>query len=249
MEKSYYKDFFILEKEHWFFRSRRNILLYFIRKYAKLGSKIFDFGCGSGYLVGQLQRQGFNAYGMDFEKEAIDHGANSGIENLTLGIGNRIEHPDESFDLVTAFDVLEHIEKEESVIVELARILKQDGKIIITVPAYQWLWGIQDEISHHFRRYTSRSLTAVFKEFSELKIIRKTYFNIFLFPPIAIVRLLSKWFNGKNRKSDFDIKTGPLDIFLYHIFNFESYFLKFTNFPFGVSILFVLQKNDDNIKK
>src|SRR3989344_9125867 len=123
MERSYYKDYFVLEREHWFFRVREKILLYFIKKHAKPGSGVFDFGCGSGYLVGELQKMGYNAYGIDFEKEAVDYGINFGIKNLTLGSGNRIEYPEESFDLITAFDVLEHIENEKPIIKELIRIL------------------------------------------------------------------------------------------------------------------------------
>lgn len=242
MNKEFYKDYFILEKEHWLFKVRRKIFIYFIKKYTKPGSSIFDFGCGSGYLVGELQRQGYNAYGMDFEKEAIDYGVNSGTNNLVLGKGDKVEYPNESFNLITAFDVLEHIEHEKLVIGELFRILKPGGKMIITVPAYRWLWGVQDEVSHHFRRYTMGSLRKIFKNLSELKIVKRTYFNTFLFPPIAIVRLVSRWFELKNRKSDFEMDNRVLSALFYFIFNLEFYFLKFINFPFGVSILLILKK-------
>lgn len=247
MEKSYYKDFFVLEKTHWLFRIRRKILLYFIKKYSQKGSRIFDFGCGSGYLVGELQKLGYDAHGSDFEKDAIDYGLGQGIKNLKISTGEKIDYPDGFFQAVTAFDVLEHIEDEKWAVRELTRILKPGGKIIITVPAYQWLWGVQDEVSHHFRRYNADSLVRVFKDFPSLKIIHKTYFNSFLFPAIAGVRLISRWFNIKNRKSDFDIKTGFLDIIFYHIFNLEPFLLRYLRFPFGVSILFVLEKNDSNI--
>ncbi len=247
MEKSYYKNYFVLEKMHWLFRIRRKIFLYFVGKYTKPNAKIFDFGCGSGYLVGELQKMGYDTYGLDFEKYAIDYGLNQGINNLKLATGEKIDYPDETFNIVTAFDVLEHIENEKPIIKELVRILKPGGKMIISVPAYMWLWGVQDDISHHFRRYTAGSLVNVFKNLPELKVIRKTYFNTFLFPPIAVVRLFSKWFNIKNRNSDFDIKTGFLDVIFYHVFNLEHHFLKFIDFPFGVSILLVLEKNADNI--
>lgn len=236
-----------MEKTHWLFVIRRKILLYFIKSYSKVGSRIFDFGCGSGYLVGELQKIGYDAYGNDFEKEAIDYGLSLGIKNLSLGFGNKLEYPDENFDLVTVFDVLEHIENERPVMLEFIRVLKPGGKIIISVPAYQWMWGVQDNISHHFRRYTAGSLTNVFKNFPELKIIRKTYFNTFLFPSIAVVRLFSKWFNIKSRKSDFELSNTVLDAIFYFIFNMEYNFLKFINFHFGVSILLVLEKNDGNI--
>src|SRR3989344_84436 len=244
MEKSYYKNYFVLEKTHWLFKIRRKIFFYFIQKYSKPGSKIFDFGCGSGYLVGELQKMGHDAHGMDFEKEAIDYGTNSGIKNLTLGKGDKLEYANKNFDLLTAFDVLEHIENEKPVIEELVRILKPGGKMIISVPAYQWLWGVQDEVSHHFRRYTAGSLLKVLSADKNLKILRKTYFNTFLFLPIVIVRMLSKWFNLGSRESDFDISSWFLNGLFYFIFNLEAYFLKLFSFPFGVSILFILKKND-----
>ena len=192
---------------------------------------------------------GYDAYGTDFEKEAIDYGVNSGIKNLMLGSGDRIAYSDGTFDLVTAFDVLEHLENERPTVTELVRVLKPGGKIIFTVPAYEWLWGVQDDVSRHFRRYTEKSLIKVFKNFPELTIIRKTYFNTFLFPPIAVVRLISRWFNIKGRQSDFEINNPFLDAIFYSIFNLEFYFLKLINFPFGVSIILILEKNDSHIEK
>lgn len=242
MEKSYYKDYFVLEKQHWVFRVRRRIFRYFIEKHTRLGARIFDFGCGSGCLVGELQKRGYDAHGLDFEKKAVDYGIDSGVKNLTVGSGDKIDYPDVSFDLVTSLDVLEHLEDERPVVAELARVLKPGGKMIITTSAYQWLWSVHDEISHHFRRYTVRSLSNIFEDFSELKMVRKTYYNTLLFPAIAAVRVSSRWLNIKNRKSDFDMNNRFLDKLFYSIFNIESYLLKFMNFPFGVSILVILKK-------
>lgn len=244
MKKEFYKDYFRLEKEHWLFKVRRKIFLYFIEKYAKPGSKIFDFGCGSGYLVGGLQKMGYDVCGIDFEEEAINYGFSSGVKNLKIGTGNAIDYADASFDMVTAFDVLEHIKDEKPSLGELFRVLKPGGKMIISVPAYQWLWGVQDEVSHHFRRYTINSLTFVINEFPQLKMVRKTYYNILLFPAIALVRLLSRWFDIKNRSSDFEIDNRALSACFYFIFNLETYLLKFINFPFGVSILVILEKTE-----
>lgn len=242
MKKNYYKDYFVLERQHWLFRVRRKILCYFIEKHTSLNSRVFDFGCGSGYLVGELQKMSYDAHGLDFEKKAIDYGVSSGIKNLAVGSGDKLKYTDASFDLITSLDVLEHIKDEKPVITELVRVLKPGGKMIIIVPAYQWLWGIQDETSHHFRRYTTKSLINVFEDFSELKVVRKTYFNTFLFPAIVVVRLFSRWFNIKNRESDFDIGNRFLNVLFYSIFSIESYLLKFMKFPFGVSILIILRK-------
>lgn len=242
MEKKFYKDYFVLEKKHWWFKARRNILLYFIKKYSRKGDKVFDFGCGSGYLVGKLQKNGYDAYGMDFESEAIEYGRNCGIKNLEIGSGGRFNYPDNSFDFITVLDVLEHIKNEKPVIAELKRVLKPGGKILVTVPAYMWLWGVQDEVAHHFRRYTVGSLNTVFDEFKDLNIIKKTYFNTLLFPAIVMVRFLSKLFNKQERGSDFEINNNFSNQIFYFIFNFEKQLLKFIKFPFGISILFILDK-------
>ena len=87
--------------------------------------------------------------------------------------------------------------------------------MIITVPAYMWMWGIQDEVAHHFRRYTMSSILKLIKSFSGLSVLRKTYFNTFLFSPVATVRLVSKALNLKSRESDFDINNGFLNKILY----------------------------------
>ena len=244
MEKSFYKSYFKLEKENWWFRVRRNLIFRILQKY-KIGTdkKILDYGCGSGYLVGCLQRMGYDASGLDTSQEAVEFGRTQGVNNLQIaGYG---EMPQNSgFDLILALDVVEHIEDDMGAIRGLKGALKPGGLAIITVPAYQWLWGIQDEVAHHFRRYTMSGLTDTIKGSGGFKIVRKTYFNTFLFLPAAVVRLASKWFNIKNRESDFDINSSFLNPLFYFIFNTEVKSLKWFNFPFGVSILLILKKND-----
>ena len=244
MEKDFCKTYFEAEKSHWWFKVRRNIVLSLIKKYKiPKTAKIFDFGCGSGYTVGYLQKLGYDVSGVDVSAEAIEFGLSRGIRNLSVARDGGISHPEGSFDLVLALDVIEHIEDDLGAIRGLKEALKPRGMAIITVPAYQWMWGVQDEVAHHFRRYTISSLKSAVREVDNLTIVRKTYFNTILFPPIAIVRIISRWFNLKERESDFDINNRFLNSLSYFIFNLETYLLKFLNFPFGVSILFVLKKN------
>lgn len=244
MEKDFYKTYFVLEENNWWFRVRRNIVFKLLQKYkVSKTAKIFDFGCGSGYLVGCLQKLGYEVFGTDFSKEAIEFGLAKGIRNLSIVQGVDIKPPEGGFDLILALDVVEHIEDDSGVVRGLRGALKPGGMLVITVPAYQWMWGVQDEVAHHFRRYTMLGLTDLVKKSGDFKIIHKTYFNTFLFGPIAIVRGLSKWFNLKERQSDFEISNGVLNGLFYFIFNLETFFLKFISFPFGVSILLVL-KND-----
>lgn len=243
MEKAFYKTYFEVEKHHWWFRVRRNIIFWLIQKYdISKTAKIFDFGCGSGYLAGELQKMGYNASGSDTSREAIEFGRQQGIKNIEAVQPDEMPQ-DGGFDVILALDVIEHIKDDVWAIKGLEKALKPGGVLIITVPAYQWMWGVQDEVAHHFRRYTMSGLADVVKRSGGLRIVQKTYFNTFLFPPIAIVRGLSKCFNLKERESDFDISSRFLNGLFYFIFNLEIYFLELFSFPFGVSILFILKKN------
>ena len=244
MEHSFYRTYFDLEKENWWFRVRRNLIFGLFKKY-KIDNekKILDYGCGSGFLVGQLQDRGFDVYGVDMSEDAINFGSSRGVNNLFRANGTRIKFPDEHFDVILAMDVIEHIEDDSLAVSELSRLLKPGGHLIITVPAYQWMWGVQDEVAHHFRRYTMGSFLKLVKSTSGLKVIRRTYFNTFLFLPAALVRIASKAFKLKSRESDFDINNNFLNKLLYTIFNLEVKLSSYISYPFGVSILIILSKN------
>ena len=244
MEKGFYKEYFDLEQDHWWCRGRSAIILKLVNEHLTAKSKIFDFGCGSGYIVGRLQKLGYDAFGGDFEKQAVNYGTTHGIKNLVLLHNESISYPDASFDAVLALDVMEHLADERPVILEFERVLKPGGVGIIFVPAYEWLWGVEDEVSHHFRRYTVKRLVQIFKDNSSFRVIRQSYFNTLLFLPIAFIRLFSQWLGIKKRESDFEINNKFLNAILFRIFYLEHWLLKITNLPFGVSITLVLKKND-----
>ncbi len=196
-----------------------------------------------------MQKIGYNASGADVSAEAIEFGLANGIRNLSVAHEGGISFPEGGFDLILALDVIEHTKDDLEAIKALKRALKPGGIAIITVPAYQWMWGVQDEIAHHFRRYTMPGLTGIIKRVGNFKIIRKTHFNTFLFAPIAIVRVLSRWLNLKKRESDFEIDNRVLSALFYFLFNLETYLLKFVNFPFGVSILAILEKTESDYEQ
>jgi len=250
MDINYYKNYFRLEKNNWLFRVRRNLIYSIFEEYnIKNDMRILDYGCGSGFIVGQLQARGYDACGTDISREAVEYGTSQGIKNLYPTNGVEVDFSDGSFDLILAMDVVEHINEDNLVIKEFERLLKPNGRLIITVPAYQWMWGVQDEVSHHFRRYSMSSMAKLLSFFPNLSVLRKTYFNTFLFPAVVLVRLTSKWFNIKNRESDFDVSDNFLNPIFYLIFNTEIKILKFFNYPFGVSILIILEKNDNYPKE
>lgn len=247
MNPDFYKKYFEVERNHWLMRVRRLIILDLLKKYNrrdKNKTKILDFGCGSGYFVGQLAEIGYQSFGLDNSVESIKFGEGQGIKNLTVTDGDRIDFPDNFFDCILLLDVLEHLENESPAIKEIQRVLSPGGIAIITVPAFKFLWGVQDEISHHYRRYRMPQLLNIAQQSGSLDIIFKSYFNAFLFFPIAAVRLFSKRFHIKNRESDFDINNRLLNRLFFFIFNIERNLLRHVTFPFGVSIVVVLRKHN-----
>lgn len=244
MEQNFYKTFFEIEKKHWLMRGRRNNILDVLKKYTGIPHlvKILDFGCASGVFPDQLAKVGYDVIGLDASEEAIKLGHQEGIHNIAVISGTYINFPDNHFDVVLLLDVLEHLEDPSWALKEVERVVKSDGIVIITVPAFPFLWGVMDEVAHHFRRYTTSTLLGTVAGSTRLSVIRKTHYNTFLFPPIALIRLASKWLNIKGRESDFDLNNPFLDRIFYKIINFERLLLRHLNFPFGVAILSVFRK-------
>lgn len=245
MDRGFYKTYFKIEKKHWLMKVRRSIVFDLLKKYKGVPTKtrVLDFGCGSGYLVLELASRGYPASGVDNSPEAIEFGRKQGIMGLSTLTPPYIDLPDHSVDAVLMLDVIEHLEDETWVLREVERILVPGGIVVITVPAFMFLWGVQDVISHHYRRYTMGTLLAVMRRVSNLKVIKKSYFNTFLFAPIACVRLISRWLKLASRESDFSIDNRLFNVIFYWIFNLERYLLRYVDFSFGVSIVLVLKKD------
>lgn len=241
MDKDFYKKYFQVEKNYWWFRVRRKIIGDLFFKYGiKKNSKILDFGCGSGSTVDYLNKLGFSVKGYDASAEAINYGLSNGILNLFVTRDGEFDVGEE-YDVILLLDVIEHIKDDYSAIGRFREALKPGGTVIITVPAHQWLWGVQDDISHHYRRYSTSSIKRLCDKCG-LSIVKLTYFNSFLFLPIAAIRIFSNLLGLKNRRSDFDINIGFLNKFFFHVFDLERAFLRNIDMPFGVSILLVAQK-------
>ena len=134
-----------------------------------------------------------------------------------------LPYEDGRYDLVTLLDVIEHIEDDDAALSEARRVLRPGGLALLTVPAYTWMWGRQDEISHHMRRYTRPRLNATLID-SGFEVVRATYFNTLLFPPIAAIRLVRRLLPGEEpESSDFELnKPGTVNSVLVRVFGFEA---------------------------
>lgn len=249
MREDYYEEYFRLEDTHWFFVGRRRILLTLLDRH--VGSapdgearRILDFGCGTGGMLRHLSRYG-EPEGADIDEQAIKFCLERGLGDVRLLEGADLPYEDATFSIVTAFDVFEHIEDDGRAMREVARVLKPDGTLLVAVPAYQWMWGRQDVINRHFRRYTSKRLRTRLTE-AGFSVERLTYFNTLLFPPIAAIRLARRLLPLSDQSgSDFKgAAEGRLNDLLSRVFGSESSWLESRNLPFGVSLAVVAHPAD-----
>jgi SAM-dependent methyltransferase len=241
MKKDFAEEYGQLEEWHWWFRGRRKVLESVLqRELTGAGSRqILSVGCGPAeglqWLVPFAGDQG-KVVGLDIEPLHARR-LNDKID-FVVGSLQSVPLADRSFDLVMALDVLEHLDNDYDSFLEAVRLVKPGGLLLLTVPALPSLWGGQDVVSEHRRRYTSRTLQQLFEE-AKLSGYSIKYFNSVLFPVAAGLRWSRRALGMGNRaRSDFeDNKPGMLNELLAWLFATESYFLPHANFPIGVSLL------------
>lgn len=240
----YFND---IEKNHWWWEGRRQILRQSIGK--KKGLKILDIGCGTGetlsFLDEYLPKPAL--YGVDSSPVAIKYAKRRGHKNILKVDAKKLPFENNTFDYILLLDVIEHIKNDTAVLIEAKRVLKNKGKIIITTPALQFIWSEHDRAQGHFRRYVRRRIRKI-AESAKLSIKRISYFNFFLSPAIIGIRLLSRLrpfrkFGKYDSDLNFNVakKTLANDI-LKLIFVNEIKLMNFINYPFGISIFSILQK-------
>ena len=246
MRQDLYEEFARIEDRHWWFVGRKRILLSLIEDFLEpagpAARRVLDVGCGTGGMLTALQAFG-EVQGIDSDASAIASCHQRGISKAIVADSPPIPFPDNSFDLVTSFDVLEHVDDDTELLSEIHRVLAPGGTFVVAVPAYQMLWGLQDEVAHHRRRYRAKDLSRRLAN-SNLEPKKVSYFNTFLFPPIAAVRLGRRLVPQQTSpsSSDFDLtKEGRLNDLLARIFSAEAPLVKRWGFPFGVSIVAIAQ--------
>lgn len=235
-----------MEDVHWWFVARRNILLAILNRYVGASAagtrRILDVGCGTGTMLTYLARFG-NAEGVDIDTEAIEYCRARGLKQVSQSAADNLPFADDTFDLVTALDVIEHIDDDLGVLREVRRVLRPGGRLLMTVPAYRFLWGRQDEINLHKRRYVAPDVRKRLQA-SGFVVQRLTYMNALLFPAIAAIRLVRHVLpEPTDLQSDFAFPAPrPLNGLLSTVFGAERLMLGRFNIPFGVSILALAQK-------
>ncbi len=249
MQAAYYTEYAAIQREHWWYRARAEILEAILARHLQPNRQrlILDIGCGPGGMRPMLSQFGRLA-STDFTFEALQFCAAQKLDYLVAADGMRLPFRDSGFDAAVAFDVIEHLSDDGLGARELFRVLKPQGWLFVTVPAFQFLWGRQDIVSHHFRRYNSAGLSTVLRA-AGFDIEQISYFNTFLFPPVAAIRLAYRWLGlnraraGQEMKSDFSMShRGWRNELPRKIFAAEKPFLLRGRLPFGVSLLCVARK-------
>ena len=247
MDKNYYKEYYHLERGHWWFRARADILMGHIDKVfsGRKDLKILNIGVATGRSSELLMQFG-EVISVEYDKDCFDFVKKTLDIPIVNGSILELQFDDEQFDLVCAFDVIEHVMDDHLAVSEMRRVCKKGGIMCVTVPAFMFLWSEHDVVNHHFRRYTAPILRGVFGK-TDTNIFH-SYFNFWLFFPIALFRILSKLIpsrkTSEEASSDFGVlNDGFTNKIFYQIFKSENFFLKkFIKLPVGVSILSTWRK-------
>ncbi len=226
---------------HWWFVVRRKLLKTILCSLnLQRESLTMDIGCGVGSNLSLLKAIGLKAMGCDRSFDNLLLAKNKFFLPFINGDLENLPIRSSSVELVVATDVLEHLEDDIAGVRELCRILRRNGHLIVTVPAFQSLWGTQDIVTGHKKRYSKRGISNVLKQ-NGFQIMRSSYFNFFLFFPILFARRFIRLL-GLQLHSENEINFPLLNFFLKTIFSLEPYLLKYLTFPFGVSIFCVAKK-------
>ncbi|MES2725845.1 MAG: class I SAM-dependent methyltransferase [Bacteroidota bacterium] len=247
MDTQYYKEYYELERSNWWFTARLEILKSHIQKLypGRTDLNILNVGVATGATSVMLESFGkvksieYDEVCFNFVKEKLQI-------DIEQGSILELRFADNTYDLVCAFDVIEHVEDDQLAVNEMARVCKPEGFVFVTVPAFMSLWSQHDVVNHHFRRYKTDELSKLFNKSGQIQYL--TYFNSWLFIPIWLVRSLSnkfpKLFKRDGSGSDHSMFTlGFLNTVLYYLFLSENTLLKRkVSFPFGVSALLSWKK-------
>jgi SAM-dependent methyltransferase len=242
MDPKAYLEMAETEDRHWWFVGRRAVLKDLISAF-KLPplANILEVGVGTGGNLQMLGEFG-TVKGMELNpiaREIATRKTQGRIEVRPGRCPDDIAFTDDRFNLICMFDVLEHVEEDVETLAALRRSLTPDGRLLLTVPAFPWLWSGHDDFLHHKRRYTARDLASKIAA-AGLRLERISYFNTLLFPLGVLARALNRLTSGKVA-SDAAVPVAHVNFILRHIFSLEKSLLKRMNLPFGMSLVAVLR--------
>lgn len=241
MDRIVYDRMAAHDSTHWWYRARREILSDYLKRFGNLpkDARLLEIGCGTGHNLPMLARFG------QVEAIEIDPAARAiASERLGRPVGDAplpelpgIER--DAYDLIAVLDVIEHIADDVAALKAMAECLKPTGKILIAVPAHQWMWSAHDVVNHHHRRYSKATLACAIAA-AGLKHNGLRWFNSLLFPLAAASRIAGR-LTGKD-DSDDSPPPGPVNALFEGIFGLERHLVGRVPLTPGVSIVTLAQR-------
>lgn len=239
MDESVYHLHYEQEEKHWWFAARAVIVREIIEKYGNLapGDTILDIGCGTGAILKSLSET-YRVVGIDMSPLAVEYSKKRGLTDVfEMPVE---EFPADQYDVRAALllDVIEHIDDDLAVLKRAREIVGDDGRVIVTVPAYMWMWSAHDVLHHHKRRYSASQLRDVLDR-AGLEPVKFTYYNTLLFPIGAAKKLMDRSKSATIDSTKLDMPSPAVNAMLKAVFASEKNIVSNITLPFGISLLAV----------
>ena len=244
MDEDLYPLYHREEDSWWWSAGRRALVTGLWRRYGSAGARprLLEVGCGTGGLLRALNTWA-DAYGLDLSGEAVGFCRDRGLATVCRGSLNALPFADGAFDGVIGVDVLEHLDDDAGALRELLRVCRPGGRLIATVPAFQFLWSRRDVQLHHRRRYTLPKFRTKVSR-AGFQVLKATYVNLPLFLPLlAMVKTGRLSHGGPNLKLDYALVPGTLNAVLSAIVRLEAFVLSRVSLPIGTSMACVAEKS------
>jgi SAM-dependent methyltransferase len=243
MDETLMKATLEVDEHHWWYRGRRRVIRAELdRLPLPAGARVLDAGCGSGRTLQELVDYG-EVSGVELNTDAAALARGRALGEVQVGRLEELPWEDESFDLITCLDVIEHVPDDAAALTELRRVCRPGGWLLVTVPAYQALWSQHDEANHHYRRYSRAALRSAARA-GGWQLERMNSFNSLLLAPAAAVRLAQRRLGTHNGYTN-DLDLGPawLNDVLERPLALEASWLgRGRTLPVGLSLLAVLRR-------
>jgi SAM-dependent methyltransferase len=243
MDPAFEERYLRVEETQWWCRARRDFVRRLVHESAPdRCARILEIGCSGGVLLQQLSDDGYhNVQGVDISVSAVSAARARNVQNVAVMDASSLTFDNNSFDFVIASDVLEHLKSSIEALTNWRRVLAPAGKLIVFVPAFQFLWSSHDEANRHFRRYSARQLRDELNR-AGFAVQRLSYWNALLTVPGFMLQMAERAFGRSTRGSDTGGLVQPpaaVNELLYRTIALENLALRHIDLPFGTSVFAV----------